>query len=65
MLLLGVTIGIFVTGVPSVMVAAAGGTVVAKDETTLLVVIAIILAVVVGIGAYIRREVRRGIARDR
>jgi hypothetical protein len=69
MLLLGVTIGIFVTGVPSVMVAASAGGVLARDETTLLVVIAIILAVVAGVsasvGAYIRRELRRGTAPDR
>jgi hypothetical protein len=65
MLLLGVTIGIFVTGVPSVMVAASGGGVLAKDETDLLVAIGIILALVVAVAAYVRRPAGRGTARDR
>jgi len=59
-LLTGMAIGIFVTGVPSVMVAASGGSVLAKDETQLLVVIAVLLAVVAAIGAYLAtaRETR-------
>lgn len=51
-LLTGVAIGVFVTGVPSVMVAASGGGVLAKDETAVLIVIAVLLAVVAAIGAF-------------
>jgi hypothetical protein len=59
-LLTGVAIGIFVTGVPSVMVAASAGSVLAKDETQLLVVLVVLLAVVAAIGAYLAmaREMR-------
>jgi hypothetical protein len=51
-LLTGVAIGVFVTGVPSVMVAASGGGVLAKDETQVLIVIAVLLAVVAAIAAF-------------
>ena len=52
-LLTGVAIGIFVTGVPSVMVAASGGGVLAKDETSVLFIIAILWAIAVAIGAFV------------
>jgi hypothetical protein len=59
-LLTGVAIGIFVTGVPSVMVAASGGSVLQRDEMQLLVVLVVLLAVVAAIGAYVAmaRETR-------
>lgn len=61
LLLTGVAIGIFVTGVPSVMVAASGGGLLAKDETTLLVVIGILLGIVAAVTAFraTAREARR------
>jgi hypothetical protein len=61
-LLTGVAIGIFVTGVPSMAVAAAAGGVIPGDETHVLIVIAILWAVAVGIGAFtypVRRHRRR------
>lgn len=63
-LLMGVAIGVFVTGVPSVMIAAGGGDVLAKDETSLLVVIGVLLGLVAAVVAYraTAREMRR---RDR
>jgi hypothetical protein len=54
-LLAGVAIGIFATGVPSVMIAASGGSVLAKDETQLLVAIAVIWALVFAVVAFVRR----------
>jgi hypothetical protein len=57
-LLTGVAIGIFVTGVPSVMVAASGGGVLAKDESQALIAIAaiwVIVALVVALRAVPRR----------
>jgi len=61
LLLTGVAIGIFVTGVPSVMVAASGGGLLAKDETTLLVVIGVLLGIVAAVTAFraTAREARR------
>ena len=53
MLLIGVAIGIFVTGVPSMLVAASGGSVLGKDETQVLFIIAILWAIAVGIGAFV------------
>lgn len=46
-------IGVFITGIPSVMVAAASGdgSAVARDEITFLLTLAVILAVVVAIAA--------------
>jgi hypothetical protein len=63
-LLTGVAIGIFVTGVPSVMVAASGGSVLAKDEATVLIALGAILAVVAVVAALraVPRQVR---GRDR
>lgn len=43
-LLAGAGIGMFVTGVPAVLVAAGGGGILAKDETSVLMVVAIIWA---------------------
>ena len=60
-LLTGVVIGVFVTGVPSVMVAESGGAVLAKDETTALIVIGILLGIVAAVTAFraSARELRR------
>lgn len=58
-LLTGAGIGIFVTAVPSVLVAASGGGVLAKDETSVLMVIAIIWAAI-AITLFVRRPMRRG-----
>ena len=52
-LLTGVAIGIFVTGVPSAMVAASGGGVIAKDEAQVLLIVAILWAIAVAIGAFV------------
>ena len=60
--LTGVAIGIFVTGVPSTMVAASAGGVIAKDETQVLLIIAVLWAVAVAIAAFASRvplELRR------
>ena len=61
-LLTGVAIGIFVTGVPSMMVAASAGGVIPGDETQVLLIIAVLLAISVAIAAFtsrVRLEVRR------
>lgn len=69
MLLTGVVIGIFITAIPSVMVAAAsgGGSAVARDETNFLLALAVILAVVIGVVALAGNlhRPRRGTAPDR
>jgi hypothetical protein len=52
-LLTGVAIGIFITGVPSMMVAASAGGVIGKDETQVLFVVAVLWAIAVGIGAFV------------
>jgi hypothetical protein len=52
-LLTGVAIGIFVTGVPSVMVAASGGGVLAKDETSVLLIVAIFWAIAAAVAAFV------------
>jgi hypothetical protein len=64
-LLAGVAIGIFVTGVPSVMIAASGGGVLAKDETQLLLILAVVWAVLITVGTMVRRPRGRGTATDR
>jgi hypothetical protein len=51
-LLAGVAIGIFITGVPSLLVAASAGGVIPKDETQVLFVIGILWAIAVGIAAF-------------
>jgi hypothetical protein len=51
-LLAGVAIGIFVTGVPSVMIAASAGGVLAKDETQVLFVVGILWAIAVAVAAF-------------
>jgi hypothetical protein len=61
-LLTGVTIGIFVTGVPSMMVAASAAGVIANDERQVLLIIAILWAIAVAIAAFASRvpfELRR------
>jgi hypothetical protein len=61
-LLTGVAIGIFVAGVPSMMVAASAGGVIAKDETQVLLIIAVLWAIAVAIAASasrVRLELRR------
>lgn len=61
-LLTGVAIGIVVTGVPSVAVAASAGGVIPGDETQVLLVIAILWAIAVAVGAFASRvplELRR------
>jgi hypothetical protein len=61
-LLTGAAIGIFVTGVPSVMVAASAGGVIAKDEAQVLLTIAVLWAIAVAIAAfasYVPLELRR------
>src|SRR5215472_2574208 len=51
-LLTGVAIGVFITGVPSVMVAASGSDLLAKDETSVLFVIGILLGIVAAVVAF-------------
>lgn len=51
-LLTGVAIGIFITGVPSAMVAASVGGVIAEDEAQVLLVIAVLWAIAVAIAAF-------------
>ena len=63
-LLTGVAIGIFVTGVPSVMVAASGGSVLTSDETSLLIVIGVLLGIVAAVTAF-RATAREARRRDR
>jgi hypothetical protein len=55
-LLAGVAIGIFITGVPSAMVAASAGGVIAKDETQVLFILGILWAIAVGIAAFAYRS---------
>jgi hypothetical protein len=62
---MGVGIGIFITGVPSVLVAATGGGVLAKDETSVLLVIGIIWTVAIAIGLFARGPMRRETKTDR
>ena len=61
-LLTGVAIGIFVTGVPSMMVAATAGGVIAKDQSQVLLIIAVLWAIAVAVAASasrVRLELRR------
>jgi hypothetical protein len=61
-LLTGVAIGIFVTGVPSMMVAASATGVIATDERQALLIIAVLWAVAVAVAAFASRiplELRR------
>jgi hypothetical protein len=51
-LLTGAAIGIFITGVPSALVAASGGGVLAKDEAQVLFIVGILWAIAVGIAAF-------------
>ena len=61
-LLTGVAIGIFITGVPSAMVAASAGGVIPGDETQVLLIVGILWAIAVAIAAFASRiplELRR------
>ena len=51
-LLTGVAIGIFITGLPSAMVAASAGGVIAKDETQVLFVVGILWVIAVAVAAF-------------
>lgn len=51
-LLTGVAIGIFITGVPSAMVAASAGGVIAKDEVQVLFIVGILWAIAVAVAAF-------------
>ena len=51
-LLTGAAIGIFVTGVPSAMVAASAGGVITKDEAQVLFIVGILWAIAVAIAAF-------------
>jgi hypothetical protein len=68
MLVTGVLIGVFITGIPAVMVAASsgGGSAVARDETNLLFLL-MLVAVVISVAALAgnRHRSRRGSAPDR
>ena len=61
-LLTGVAIGIFITGVPSMMVAASAARAIASDERQVLLVIAILWVIAVAVAAFASRiplELRR------
>lgn len=51
-LLTGVAIGIFITGLPSAMVAASAGGVIGKDETQVLFVVGILWVIAVAVAAF-------------
>ena len=57
MLLTGVAIGIFVTGVPSLLVVKGAGGVITKDEMQVLLVIGLLWAIAVAVGAFAYRSV--------
>lgn len=57
MLLAGVAIGIFVTGVPSLLVVKGTGGVITKDEMEVLLVIGVLWAIAVAVGAFAYRSV--------
>jgi hypothetical protein len=53
-LLTGVAIGIFVTGVPSLLVAQSAGGVIPGDEMSVVIVLAVFWAIAVAIGTFAR-----------
>jgi hypothetical protein len=57
MLLAGVAIGIFVTGVPSLLVVKGASGVITKDEMEVLLVIGFLWAIAVAVGAFWYRSV--------
>jgi hypothetical protein len=57
MLLAGVAIGIFVTGVPSLLVVKGAGGVITKDEMQVLLIIGLLWAIAVAVGAFAYRSV--------
>lgn len=68
MLVTGVLTGVFITGIPAVMVAASsgGGSAVARDETNLLFLLMLVAVVAsVAVLAGNRHRSRRGSAPDR
>ena len=54
MLLTGVAIGIFGTGVPSLLVAQGAGGVIPGDEMSVLIVLAVFWAIAVAVGTFAR-----------
>ena len=52
-LLTGVAIGVFITGVPSMLVAASAGGVITVDERSVLIVVAILWVIAVAIAAFV------------
>jgi hypothetical protein len=54
MLLTGVAIGIFVTGVPSLLVAQGAGGVIPGDEMSVIIVLAVFWAIAVAVGTFAR-----------
>ncbi len=64
MLLAGVAIGIFVTGVPSLLVVKGAGGVITKDEMEVLLVIGVLWAIAVAVGAFAYRSVVTTSARN-
>ena len=56
-LLTGAAIGIFVTGVPSLLVAESAGGVIGQDEVQVLLVLAVLWAIAVAVGAFWYRSV--------
>ena len=57
MLLAGAAIGIFVTGMPSLLVVKGAGGVIKKDEMEVLLVLAVLWAIAVAVGAFWYRSV--------
>jgi hypothetical protein len=51
-LLTGVAIGIFVTGVPSALVAASAGGVISKDEAQVLFIVGVLWVIAVAVAAF-------------
>ena len=63
-LLTGVAIGIFVTGVPSLLVAQSAGGVIPQDETSVLIVLAVFWAIAVAVGAFARPVVNHYLRKE-
>jgi hypothetical protein len=57
MLLTGVAIGIFVTGVPSLLVVQGASGVISQDEMQVLLVLGVLWAIAVVVGAFAYRSV--------
>jgi hypothetical protein len=63
-LLTGVAIGIFVTGVPSLLVAQSAGGVIPGDEMSVLMVLAVFWAIAVAVGAFARPVVNHYLRKE-